>query len=428
MTNASQTKVSQRALQAAGQPISRLMGMALSNPNIISLAAGFVDNESLPSEITKEAANEVLANDNHSKVALQYGSNHGDHELRERILLHAMEMNQAATSEITSYNTKLDQVFITPGSNQLLFLLADTILDPGDIVLCASPSYFVFIGAVKNIGGQTYGVATDEQDIVPEALEAALQQLDNDGRLSKVKAIYTVPYFDNPGGTTLPANRGKQILDIARRWSREQKIYVISDEAYRMLRYQGDDTPSIHHWDPSLEHTIVAGTFSKSFSPGIRVGWGFIPTELVGPLGDQKSNVDFGAPLLAQRIMATVLRNQQWLEHVEKLRSVYDERRNAMLQTLTANLSDVENCHWHETNGGLCVWLTLPQHIDTGMDGQFLKNAVDAGVIYVPGAYCFASEGELANHSTIRLTFGVQSAERIEQGVRILSEQIKAWQ
>ena len=100
-----------------------------------------------------------------------------------------------------------------------------------------------------------------------------------------------------------------------------------------MLRYQGDDIPSIHHWDPSLEHTIVAGTFSKSFSPGIRVGWGFIPEDLVGPLADQKSNVDFGAPLLAQRIMATVLRNQQWLSHVENLRTVYNERRKAMLQT-----------------------------------------------------------------------------------------------
>ncbi|MEC9096704.1 MAG: PLP-dependent aminotransferase family protein [Planctomycetota bacterium] len=428
MTDASQVYISQRALQAAGQPISQLMGMALTNPNIISLAAGFVDNQSLPTEITRDAATKVLADSNGSKVALQYGSNHGDSELRSEILRQSIAMNQAAADEPVIYNTELDQVFITPGSNQLLFLLADTILNPGDIVLCASPSYFVFIGAVKNIGGQTYGIATDEQGIIPESLETALKQLDAEGKLSKVKAIYTVPYFDNPGGTTLPAERGKKILDIAKRWSRQQKIYVISDEAYRMLRYQGDDTPSIHHWDPELEHTIVAGTFSKSFSPGIRIGWGFIPRELTGPLGDQKSNIDFGAPLLAQRIMATVLNDDLWLGHVEKIRAVYRERRDAILDALSKHLANVEGCHWHKANGGLCIWLTLPKHIDTGMNGNFLKRAVEAGVLYVPGEYCFASLGEPANHSTIRLTFGVQSAERIEEGVRILSEQIKAQQ
>ncbi len=428
MKDPSQARVSKRALQAAGQPISQLMGMALSNPNIISLAAGFVDNDSLPTEITKEAVNKVLTDGVDSKVALQYGSNLGDEQLRSEILRQTIEMNQTAAATPVDYNLDLEQVFITPGSNQLLFLLADTLLNPDDIILCASPSYFVFIGAIKNIGGQTLGIATDEMGIIPDSLDNALSQLDSEGKLSKVKAIYTVPYFDNPGGTTLPSERGKQILEIAKKWSREHKIYVISDEAYRMLRYQGDDTPSIHHWDPGLEHTIVAGTFSKSFSPGIRVGWGFIPQDLVGPLSDQKSNVDFGAPLLAQRIMATVLYDGHWLEHVDKLRAVYNKRRNAMLNALSDHLGTMEGCHWHETKGGLCVWLTLPNHINTGMQGAFLKSAVDAGVIYVPGEYCFAAQGEPANHSTIRLTFGVQSAERIEQGVRILSEQIKAWQ
>ncbi|MCH2370426.1 MAG: PLP-dependent aminotransferase family protein [Pirellulales bacterium] len=428
MKDPSRARVSKRALQAAGQPISQLMAMALSNPNIISLAAGFVDNDSLPTEITKEAVNKVLTDGVDSKVALQYGSNLGDEQLRSQILRQAIEMNQTAAATLVDYNLGLEQVFITPGSNQLLFLLADTLLNPDDIILCASPSYFVFIGAIKNIGGQTLGIATDEMGIIPNSLDAALSQLDSEGKLSKVKAIYTVPYFDNPGGTTLPSERGKQILEIAKKWSREHKIYVISDEAYRMLRYQGDDTPSIHHWDPSLEHTIVAGTFSKSFSPGIRVGWGFIPQDLVGPLSDQKSNVDFGAPLLAQRIMATVLNDGHWLEHVDKLRAVYNKRRNAMLNALSDHLGTMEGCHWHETKGGLCVWLTLPNHINTGMRGAFLKSAVAAGVVYVPGEYCFAARGEPANHSTIRLTFGVQSAERIEQGVRILSEQIKAWQ
>ncbi len=428
MPQSPQPHLSQRALQAAGQPIGPLMSMALANPDIISLAAGFVDNQSLPTSITRQAAEKVLTAGDQSKAALQYGSNHGDEQLRQLILQYTIDMNRHAAGDMQPYNVDLDQIFITPGSNQFLFLLADTILDPGDIILCASPSYFVFIGAVKNIGGHTYGVATDSLGLIPQALEAALQQLESEGKLSRVRAIYTVPYFDNPGGTTLSAERGQEILEIAKRWSRENKIYVIADEAYRLLRYQGKDVPSIHHWDPELEHTIVAGTFSKSFSPGIRVGWGIVPRELAGPLGDQKSNLDFGAPHLSQKIMATVLADKLWLGHVDKLRNVYMERCNAMLSALATHLGDVDGCHWHETQGGLCIWLTLPNHIDTGLDGGFLQAAVDAGVIYVPGEYCFASQGEPANHSTIRLTFGVQSAERIEQGVRLLSEQVKAWQ
>ena len=428
MTTSTDHSISRRAKQAAGQPISQLMGMALSNPNIISLAAGFVDNDSLPVTTTNLAAQKVLAAGETSKAALQYGSNNGDEQLRTLVLEQAIAMNHAASDQAVNYQTTLEQVFITPGSNQLLYLIADTLLDPGDIILCASPSYFVFIGAVKNIGGRTIGVATDNNGIIPHSLEEALEQIERDGNLSKVKAIYTVPYFDNPGGTTLTAERGQQILDIARRWSRDHKIYVISDEAYRMLRYEGPDVPSMHHWDPSLEHTIVAGTFSKSYSPGIRVGWGFLPTDLIGPLGDQKSNIDFGAPLLAQRIMATILEENLWLPHVEKLRGVYRQRCHAMLGALETHLGDVSGCHWHKTNGGLCIWLTLPEHIDTGMQGTFIKAAVEAGVLYVPGEFCYASGGEPANHSTIRLTFGVQSAERITQGIGLLSEQIKHWQ
>ena len=415
------SSLSNRATWAAGQPIDELMGMALAKPNIISLAAGFVDNETLPVEMTRHAVADMLAE---SPAPLQYGTNHGDPELREMLLSDSIAQDNAAAQTHQACQTPLEQVLITPGSNQLLYMVADTLLDPGDIVICAAPSYFVFMGAVKNVGGRTLGVTIDQQGMLPDALEAALQQLDDQGELHQVKAIYTIPYYDNPTGTSLSSKRRQRILEIARKWSKYHKIYIISDEAYRLLRYQGKDIPSIHHWDPHLEHSIITSTFSKSYSPGIRVGWGYIPNELVEPLINHKSNLDFGSPFFTQRIMANVLKRGDWNRHVIRLRENYTIKQQAILQALDKHLGPCEDCQWYQPEGGLCVWLTLPDDIDAGPTGTLLSTTIDAGLLYVPGQYCFPVEGQKVNRSTIRLTFGVQSASSIDQGIAILAESI----
>ena len=415
------SSLSNRATWAAGQPIDELMGMALAKPNIISLAAGFVDNETLPVEMTRHAVADMLAE---SPAPLQYGTNHGDPELREMLLSDSIAQDNAAAQTHQACQTPLEQVLITPGSNQLLYMVADTLLDPGDIVICAAPSYFVFMGAVKNVGGRTLGVTIDQQGMLPDVLEAALQQLDDQDELHQVKAIYTIPYYDNPTGTSLSSKRRQRILEIARKWSKYHKIYIISDEAYRLLRYQGKDIPSIHHWDPHLEHSIITSTFSKSYSPGIRVGWGYIPNELVEPLINHKSNLDFGSPFFTQRIMANVLKRGDWNRHVIRLRENYTIKQQAILQALDKHLGPMGNCHWYQPEGGLCVWLTLPDDIDAGPTGTLLSTTIDAGLLYVPGQYCFPVEGQKVNRSTIRLTFGVQSASSIDQGIAILAKSI----
>ena len=415
------SSLSNRATWAAGQPIDELMGMALAKPNIISLAAGFVDNETLPVEMTRHAVADMLAE---SPAPLQYGTNHGDPELREMLLSDSIAQDNAAAQTHQACQTPLEQVLISPGSNQLLYMVADTLLDPGDIVICAAPSYFVFMGAVKNVGGRTLGVTIDQQGMLPDALEAALQQLDDQDELHQVKAIYTIPYYDNPTGTSLSSKRRQRILEIARKWSKYHKIYIISDEAYRLLRYQGKDIPSIHHWDPHLEHSIITSTFSKSYSPGIRVGWGYIPNELVEPLINHKSNLDFGSPFFTQRIMANVLKRGDWNRHVIRLRENYTIKQQAILQALDKHLGPMGNCHWYQPEGGLCVWLTLPDDIDAGPTGTLLSTTIDAGLLYVPGQYCFPVEGQKVNRSTIRLTFGVQSASSIDQGIAILAKSI----
>jgi 2-aminoadipate transaminase len=243
--------------------------------------------------------------------------------------------------------------------------------------------------------------------------------------LERVKAIYLVPYFDNPAGVTMLADRRAAVVHAAKRWSRRGKIHVISDEAYRELRYQGDDIPSPRVYDEAGDTVIVAGTFSKSFSPGIRVGWGILPTHLIGPVCDQKGNVDFGSPSFNQYLMAKVLELGLFESHVERIRAEYRKKLAAMLQAADRYLGPLADVQWIRPAGGLYVWVRLSERIDTGMQGRLFQAAVREGVLYVPGEYCYPSAGEPVRHNTLRLSFGVQSCAKIQEGVEKLARAIR---
>jgi 2-aminoadipate transaminase len=413
---------SQRAKWAAGQPISELMARALENPDLISLAAGFVDGDTLPDEPVRQALSELMGDPTAARTALQYGTTPGFPELRRLLAERASSLDGCDTP------VPPEQVIVTAGSNQLLHLVSESLLDPGDVVLCASPTYFVYMGLLAGIGAHPMGVATDQAGIIPEALEEELERFRARGELQRVKAIYLVPYFDNPAGVTMPAQRRASVVEIAKRWSRRSKIHVISDEAYRELRYWGDDIPSMWTCDEDGDTVIVAGTFSKSFSPGIRVGWGFLPGHLAGPVNDQKGNVDFGSPNFNQHLMAKVLAMGLFDHHVERIREGYRRKLTAMLEAARACLAPLAGVQWFEPTGGLYVWLTLPPRIDTGMDGPLFEAALKEGVLYVPGQYCYPSLGEAVCRNTIRLSFGVQSCAKIREGVEKLARAIAAVQ
>jgi 2-aminoadipate transaminase len=171
---------------------------------------------------------------------------------------------------------------------------------------------------------------------------------------------------------------------------------------------------------------IVAGTFSKSFSPGIRVGWGILPQNLVGPVVDQKGNVDFGSPNFNQHLMAKLLTMGLFDTHVKRLREGYRKKLTAMLTAAREHLAPLAGVRWYEPTGGLYVWLTLPECVDAGMDGPLFEAALAEGVLYVPGQYCYPSRGEAVRHNTIRLSFGVQSCAKIREGVEKLARAIAA--
>ncbi|MGC3969315.1 MAG: PLP-dependent aminotransferase family protein [Pirellulales bacterium] len=421
-STAASAYLSRRAHAAGGQPINYLMHTALSRPELISLAAGFVDQGSLPIEAVDDAWRTLAAERSLAHAALQYGTTAGYRPLRELLL---EEQRSADGDPPALQGVTPEQVVVTAGSNQLLYLLADVLCDAGDIVLCAAPTYYVFLGVLKNLGIRPVSAATDEFGLIPEALEERLQQLAKAGELGRVRCIYVVSYFDNPQGVTLPAERRAQIVELARKYSTEHKIYVLDDAAYRKLRYVGDDVPSFAAFDQD-DTVITTQTFSKSFSPGVHVGWGVLPPELVSPVCDMKSNIDFGSPNLSQHLIYEAVRSGGWAKQTAALCEVYRGKRDAMLKACERHMAGLPGVSWRHPAGGLYVWLMLPPGIHAGTEGPLFKAALEAGVMYVPGGFSYAGEGEPVADNTIRLSFGVQSPARIDEGIRHLATAIAA--
>jgi 2-aminoadipate transaminase len=413
--------LSRRAHWSAGQPISYLMHLALQRPQLISLAAGFVDQHSLPAEITKLAVDALMSDPASARAALQYGTTHGFAPLRDTILHRLLEMDGGRGN-----TPALDQVVLTAGSNELLHLVADTILDPGDIVLAGAPNYFVFLGMLGNLGARCIAMATDEHGLIPDALDATLRRLHTTGELKRVKAVYITSYFDNPTSVSAAAERRPQLVSIVKQHSAAGTIFILEDTAYRELRYAGEDVPSLRAYDDEGDTVVCTGTFSKSFSPGIRVGWGVLPRTLVDPVLAGKGNINFGSPNFNQHLLAKVFELGLYDPHVETLHETYRQKLAAMLAAADEHLAPIDGVQYRRPKGGLYVWLELPDYVDAGTEGELFRRALDAGVIYVPGRYCYPGEGERPRDNMIRLSFGVQSAANIRRGVAALAGAIRA--
>jgi 2-aminoadipate transaminase len=414
-------QLSQRARFFGAQPISELMRLALARPELISLAAGFVDQASLPVAEATEAMSALLADSEAARAALQYGTNTGYLPLREAVLARLL----AADGDAAVDRPGVDRVVLTAGSNQLLHLIGEVLLDPGDIVLCAAPTYFVFLGMLNSLGARAVGVAIDEQGMIPDALADELERQRRAGQIERVKAIYVTSYYENPSTVTLSLARRARIVELAKQYSPGAPIYVLDDAAYRELRYKGDDLPSLRVFDDDGNTVIVAETFSKSFSPGVRVGWGVLPRELVGPVSGLKASIDFGSPNLNQHLMSTVLERGLFEPHIAMLRANYRAKLEAMLRAMDEFLAGIPGVRWSEPGGGLYVWLELPEGMEAGPGGTLIEHALEEGVLYVPGEYCYPDEGQAVRKDRVRLSFGVQSAENIRRGVEALARAIR---
>lgn len=424
--DAGRASLSQRARRAGVQPISFLMHKALAHPELISLAAGFVDQQTLPVEPTRAAMEILLADPVRARAALQYGTTNGFEPLRELLL---ERLRTADGNPESERNLTVEQVLVTAGSNELLFLLADTLVDPGDIVLCGAPCYFVFLGILGNLGARAIAVDVDQQGMIPESLDAVLARLSGLGELRRVKAVYVTSYYDNPSSVTVSLDRRAPLVETVQRWSREggrsSPIYLLEDAAYRELRYEGDDIPSLRAFDTTGETVVVTQSFSKSFSPGLRVGYGVLPPSLIDAVANQKGNIDFGAPNFSQHLIHTVLESGLFEPHVEGLRANYRGKSEAMLAAVERHLGPIPGTRWLRPSGGLYVWLELPDSVDTGPAGRLFDLTLEEGALYVPGEYCYPDEPGRPPRNRIRLSFGVQSPERIEQGIEALARAVR---
>jgi len=409
-------RLSTRAMQTHDQPISYFMQQAVENPHLISLAAGLVDPDSLPAALIRDVMDEMLSSAGTAQAALQYGTTQGYAPLRDKILARAMALDAIKAGDVA---LDADDVVVTSGSQQLLYMVGELLLDPGDIVITEAPSYFVYHGTLTSLGVRTLQVPMDEEGMDTHRLEELLVRLEKAGALDRVKLIYTIDYFQNPTGLTLSMSRRQHLMELVRRFSKKQRILVLEDAAYRELRFDGLDLPSLKSLDRDNRHVILGMTFSKPMAPGLKTGYGLMPSDLVAPLLRFKGNHDFGSSNLAQHVLDRVLESGAYERHVEDLREVYRRKRDTLLDALAEEFAGANGVKWTEPAGGMYVWLTQP--VETGPDSRLMKAALKEGVLYVPGQFCYVNGADTTlPKNEARLCYGVASLDQLREAVKRL--------
>jgi 2-aminoadipate transaminase len=416
--------LSSSAIRTSPPSISHLMQTALENPGLVSLAAGFVDQRSLPVEIVGQSVSEVLADPIGGRRSLQYGTTIGDLSLRSR-LIEDLERGEGVPKG--SYQEVIPRTVVTTGSAQLIYLVCEALLEPGDIVLVESPTYFVFLGPVETRGARAIRIPIDEDGLCLDVLESTLERLEAEGQLERVKLIYTIPEHANPTGISLAAERRGPLVELARRWSKSHQIFVLEDAAYRGLSFGAAEPPSVWSYDREGETVILARTFSKTLSPGLKLGYGVLPEGLIDPILYLKGNHDFGSANFNQRLLEHVLAGEGYRRHLAGLNGMYRRKCQIFLSALEEHFGVLDSqVHWTRPEGGLFVWMTVPEGLDTGFDGPLFPRSVREGVIYVPGEFAFAAEPAPRPKNHLRLTFGVPSEAELVEGARRLAAALSA--
>ncbi|MCS6849786.1 MAG: PLP-dependent aminotransferase family protein [Gemmataceae bacterium] len=410
--------LSSRSRRTTEQPISWLIQQAVENRDLISLAAGLVDEETLPAAEVVQACEAILRDGPRARAALQYGTTQGLASLRQQLL----ERLRAADG-LTPADHKLaaSDVVLTTGSQQLLYLLGETLIDPGDLVIVEAPTYFVFQGTLRSLGARILSVPVDHDGLDVEVLAELLDRLERTGEIHRLRFIYVCDYFQNPTGRTLSLPRRQRLVELVERHSRRQRILIVEDAAYRELRYDGPDLPSIKSFDPENQYVVLAQTFSKPCAPGLKTGFGVLPRDLMEPVLLLKGNHDFGSSNLLQHVLDDLLASGAYDRHVARLRRAYRRKRDALTAALAEHFPASSGIRWTRPDGGLYVWLTFPEGTETGPSSALMRAALRENVLYVPGEFCYdGSSGPVPRHEA-RLSFGVASEEQLREGVARLA-------
>jgi 2-aminoadipate transaminase len=398
MTGTTQDDYTDRyARRVRGMTTSEIRALfaVASRPEVVSLAGGSPYIAALPLDAVGEMLGRLGSE--HGAVSLQYGIGQGTVDLRERIC------EVMALSGI--HGASPDDVVVTVGGQQALDLLARLFLDPGDVVLAEGPTYVGALGVFQAAQAQVQHVTMDDEGLVPAALEEAIAAVEHSGR--RAKFLYTIPTFQNPAGVTLSEQRREQVLDICERAG----LLVVEDDPYGMLSFEGDAPLPLRA--RRREGVFYVSTFSKTFAPGLRVGWILAPHAVREKLV-MASEANILCPsAFAQAAVTQYLSTMPWREQIKVYREVYRERRDALLSSLH-DLAPAGTT-WTRPGGGLFVWATLPEGLDSK---AMMPRAIAARVAYVPGTGFYADGTGTSN---MRLNFSFSSPERIREGIRRLS-------
>jgi len=374
--------------------------MALTErPEVISLAGGLPDTSTFPPELLAKLMSGVAAEA--SARALQYGPTEGLAPARDAIV-------EVMAAEGTHVDPQ--DVLVTSGGQQVIDLVCKALIDPGDVIVAEGPTYPGAVPTFSAYQADVVQIDMDADGMRVDDLEAALDRLDADGR--RPKFIYTVPSFQNPGGVTLSLPRRKRLVEVAR----ERELLVLEDNPYGLLRFEGEPLPTLHSLDGG-RYVVYLGTFSKILSPGIRLGWAAAPGPVYEKLNLGKQASDLCSSSFSQAFVAAYFAHADWRAYLGVLRDVYRRRRDVMLDAL-AEFFPAES-HWTRPGGGLFIWATLPDYIDTT---DLLARALESNVAFVPGraAYLDGRGG-----SSMRLNFSGVDEDDIREGVRRIGKVVR---
>lgn len=366
-------------------------------PDIISFAGGLPAPELFPIEKIKEVASKVL--DESGRAALQYGATEGFVPLRKII---AEERMRPAGVDVTAAD-----ILITSGSQQGLDFSGKIFLNPGDVVICESPSYLGAINAFRAYEAQFVEVETDENGMIIEELEEALINNPN------AKFIYVIPDFQNPTGKTLSLERRPQMVELALKYN----IPIVEDNPYGELVFEGERYPSIKSFD-NEGIVIYLGTFSKTFCPGLRLGWVCASPSILTKYIIVKQGADLQANSLSQREAAVFMQMFNLDDHIEKIKKVYKKRRDLMLEMMEKEFPS--SCTFTYPQGGLFTWVKFPEGVKAA---DLLQLALEQKVAFVPGGSFFPNGGK-ENYG--RFNYSSMPEEKIEEGIKRLGKVLKS--
>jgi 2-aminoadipate transaminase len=362
--------------------------------SIYSFAGGYPSAETFPMEEISKTVSEVIAK--YGGKAFQYGATQGVMELREAVARRC--------------SVPVERVQITSSSQQGIDVCTRILVDPGDVVLTSSPSYLGALQSFCSYRADIRGVAhVDDIDAYRQAWENVIAQSKQDGK--RVKFLYMIPDFQNPSGESLSVQERQMLVDLAQRHG----FLIVEDSPYRELRYEGEHIPTMYSLAP--DRVIHLGSFSKIFAPGFRLGWALAHPDILDKIYVCKQSLDLCPPILDQYVAAEFLDSGRLDANLAKTIELYRSKRDLLLSLLEEHMP--ENVKWTHPEGGLFLFLSMPESFDAV---KFYDIALDAGVAYVAGEFFHPDR---SGKNTMRLNFSFMSPEKITEGVKLLAELLK---